>query len=236
MASQSPINLTPERFAQGMTYEQYLQFIATPENLRREGSSTGPRRDVSGLIRERYRQTRLSEAQTAALKALTARPDGPAKILMIAEEWSSDCRRDLPVVARLAEAGGMELRIFARDGQANGVGPTADASSPNADLVNAFLRRRGSESFQSIPVVAFFNKDFNHLYTYLEWPAVYAKDRIRTHLGSPRNGETADQARDRGNSDFMQLQGSPMFTVWAEAAAAEIISKLYERLTVGSLE
>lgn len=236
MASQPQISLTPERFARGMTFDQYLEFIATPENLRREGSSTGPRRDVSGLLRERYQQTRLTEAQAAAIKALAARPDGPAKVLMIAEEWSSDCRRDLPVVARLAEAGGMELRIFTRDGETYGGGPTADASSPNADLVNAFLRRRGNETFQSIPVVAFFDRDFRWLATYLEWPSMYKKDRIRGHLGTPRGGETAEQARDRGNREFMALQGSPIFTVWGEAAAAEMISLLYERLTVGSLE
>ena len=35
----------------------------------------------------------------------------------ISEDWSSDCRRDVPMLARLAEAGGMELRIFNRDGK-----------------------------------------------------------------------------------------------------------------------
>ena len=36
---------------------------------------------------------------------------------MISEDWSSDCRRDVPVLQRLAEAGGLELRIFNRDGK-----------------------------------------------------------------------------------------------------------------------
>ena len=236
MATQPQITLTPERFGQGMTYDQYLEFIASPENLRREGSGAGPRRDFSGFLRERYQQTRLTEAQTATLKSLAERPDGPARILMIAEEWSSDCRRDIPVVQRLAEAGGMELRIFTRDGETYGAGPAADASSPNADLVNAFLRRRGGETFQSIPIVAFFNRDFEWLYTYLEWPAIYHKDRIRAHLGAQRPGESPDQARERGNQEFAALQASPIFTLWGEAAAAEMISMLYERLTVGPLE
>lgn len=52
--------VTPERFASGMTFEQYLAYIGTPENLTREafgyhGGSFGaaPRKDNSALIRER---------------------------------------------------------------------------------------------------------------------------------------------------------------------------------------
>ena len=33
--------VTPERYASGMTFEQYLQYVASPENLHREGSATG---------------------------------------------------------------------------------------------------------------------------------------------------------------------------------------------------
>jgi hypothetical protein len=46
--------LDPERFAQGMTYAQYLSYIGTPENLAREaGWWLGTqRRDLSGLFRE----------------------------------------------------------------------------------------------------------------------------------------------------------------------------------------
>jgi hypothetical protein len=234
--TQPQFTLTPERFAQGMTFEQYLAFIGTPENLRREGSRGGPRRDMTDFLRQRYQQTRLTEPQVEAIRWLAAQPNGPAKVLMIAEEWSSDCRRDLPVVQRLAEAGGLELRIFTRDGETYGAGSTADPDVPNADLVNAFLRRRDGETFQSVPVVAFYTRDFELLYQYLEFPAVYHKDRIRGHLGSPRPGESAEQAEQRGNQDFAAMLASPMFDVWADAAVDEMISMLYERVTVGPLE
>ena len=47
--------LTPERYASGMTFEQYLAYVASPENLRREGSpSSEPRRDWSGWMRSWY--------------------------------------------------------------------------------------------------------------------------------------------------------------------------------------
>src|SRR2546425_11792574 len=108
--------VTPERFATGMTFDQYVAYVGTPESLKREGSGR-PRSDMSAHLRASYEATRLDEAQVAAVKWLAARPNGPAKVLVIAEEWSSDCRRDVPMLARLAEAGGMELRNFRRDGQ-----------------------------------------------------------------------------------------------------------------------
>src|SRR4029453_19669829 len=75
------------------------------------------RKDNSAVFRERYAKAKLADYQVAAIKWLAAQPDGPAKILVISEDWSSDCRRDVPVLQRLAEAGGLEMRIFNRDGQ-----------------------------------------------------------------------------------------------------------------------
>ncbi len=236
MVSQPRFTLTPERFAQGMSFEQYLAFIDSAENLRREGSQGAARRDWTAYLRERYDRTRLGEAQVAALRWLAGRPNGPARIVMIAEEWSSDCRRDLPVVQHMAEAGDLELRIFTRDGDRLSTSATPDPSSPNADLVTAFLRRRDGETFQSIPVVAFFDRDFQLLYRYLEFPAIYHKDRIRGHQRAARPGETDEQTRRRAEEEFATMLGSPILDVWADAAAAEMISLLYERVTVGPLE
>ena len=93
MRAQGPV--TPERFAQGRTFAEYLDYIGTPENLAREsGWWLGKeRRDLSGIIRSWYERLRLSDAQAAAVRWLAAQPGGPAKILAISEEWSSDCRR-----------------------------------------------------------------------------------------------------------------------------------------------
>src|SRR4029453_2834354 len=92
--------VTPERYASGMNFEQYLRYIASPENLRREGSGDGePRRDGSGWVRgggggaagpgggwsgwvgSWYDSRRLSSAQTAAIRWLAAQPNGPRRIL-----------------------------------------------------------------------------------------------------------------------------------------------------------
>ena len=84
--------LTPERFAKGMTFDQYMAFVGTPENLAREaGWWLGPvRMDFSGPLRTWYAGLQLRDDQIAAIRWLAAQPRGPAKVLVISEEWSSD--------------------------------------------------------------------------------------------------------------------------------------------------
>ena len=228
--------VTPERFAKGMTFQQYVAFVGTPENLAREGSFNRPRKDYSGFLRKAYESAHLSEAQQEALKWLTAQPGGPARVLVIAEEWSSDCRRDVPMLARMADVAGWELRIFTRDGPRITSTPAPDPrEQPNADLVAQFLRKHDGQTFQSIPVAAFYTKRFEHLYTYLEFPAIYHKDRVVGAIRAPRPGESKEEALERGLRDFFAFQETPFFRMWGEAAADEIISMLHERLRVGSL-
>jgi hypothetical protein len=229
--------VTPERFASGMTFEQYLDSLGTPGNLAREASGAGgPRLDRTAEVRAWYDTTRLSEPQVAALRWLASRSDGPAKILAISEEWSSDCRRDVPVLARMAEAAGWELRIFRRDGQrfsASHRPSLAEAPDSNADIMAEFLNEKNGQTWQSIPVAVFYTRDLRYLYHYTEYPAIYHKDRIRGHMLAARPGETPDEARRRGDSEFVELQRSPFFRIWACAAVDEMLTALHERLTVG---
>src|SRR5215510_6268188 len=159
--------MTPARFAKGMTFDDYLKFIGTPENLGREGfdirrfSLAKPRVDWSGYLRERYAKARLSDEQAAAIKWLAAQPGWPAKVLVIAEDWSSDCRRDLPYLARLAEAGGLELRLFLRDAETmHRQGLPEPGSHPNADLVREYANEKNGQKFATVPVAVFFTRDF----------------------------------------------------------------------------
>ena len=109
--------VTAERFAKGMTFDQYCAFVGTPDSLKREGSFNLPRKDYSGFLRQAYAAIQFSPAQQEALTWVSAQPGGPARVLVISEEWSSDCRRDVPVLARMADVAGWQLRIFTRDGQ-----------------------------------------------------------------------------------------------------------------------
>jgi len=228
--------VSAERFAKGMTFDQYVAYTATPENLAREASGAGRSPEWGEFLRKAYDAVHLSEAQQAAWKWLVAQPGGPARALAVSEEWSSDCRRDIPLLAKVAATAGLDLRIFPRDGQRFSAAPEPDAKeSPSADLMAQFLNRRDGKTFQSIPVIVFYTRDMQELYRYIEFPAVYRKDRIRGAQGAPGPGETDEQARQRSAREFAEMLGSPFFSVWRDAAQAEWLSLLYERLRVGSL-
>jgi thiol-disulfide isomerase/thioredoxin len=229
--------LTAERFAQGMTFDEYVAYAGSAGNLAREaGWWLGRQRhDFSGLLRERYERARLDEAQAAAIRWLAARPDGPAKLLVISEEWSSDCRRDVPMLARLAEAGGLDLRIFQRDGQKVGRGPRSDpAESPNADIVNAFLNEKDGQTFQSVPTAVFLTRELDEIYRYIELPAIYHKERLAAAMQAAARGETREQAWDQFIRDWGALQALPFYQMWASAAVDEMLSALHERVVVAT--
>ncbi len=236
--------VTPERFATGMTFDEYVTYAGSAENLARaawggyfpdSGSFGAPRKDNSATLRERYARTRLADYQTAAITWLARQPHGPARVLVISEDWSSDCRRDVPVLTRLAEAGGLDLRIFNRDGtKILGTRRPDPANAPGAnhDLMLEFMNAKNGGEWASLPVAVFYTRDFRELHRYLEYPAIYHKDRIRGHQQAARPGEGEADTSARGTREFVAMQASPFFDLWASAAVDEILSALYERLTV----
>ena len=238
--------VTPERFAKGMTFDEYVRYAGSADNLSREafgsyfpdaGSRGAARKDNSPVFRERYARARLSDHQTAAIKWLVAQPGGPAKILVISEDWSSDCRRELPMLQRLAEAGGMELRIFNRDGKkilSTRRPDPAAAPDGNHDLMLEFMNKKNGGEWASLPVAVFYTRDFQELYRFFEYPDIYHKDRIRGHQHAARSGETEEQAKERSAREFAALQASPFFDLWASAAVDQILSALHERMVVGA--
>jgi thiol-disulfide isomerase/thioredoxin len=216
-----------------MTFDDYVSYVGTPENLRRE-SYSGRRVDYSSFLREQFEKSHLTGSQLEAFQWLVAQPDGPAKMLVICEDWSSDCRRDLPMIARLASETGMELRIFNRDGQSYSTShlpSLLEAPDSNADIMAEFLNHKDGSTWQSIPVCVFFTSSLVYLYHYTEYPAIYEKDRIIGHIRQEHAGEEGFEAY---LSDHFALQRSAFFRVWACAAIDEMISALHRRLLLGS--
>jgi thioredoxin family protein len=71
--------------------------------------------------------------------------------LMLAENWCGDVHRNSPLLARITEAlPNCELRVFFRD--------------KNLDLTDLFL----NNGYRSIPVIVFFDKDWNELGRWIE--------------------------------------------------------------------
>ena len=88
-------------------------------------------------------------------------------VVAIGEDWCPDVVRGMPVIARLCEEAGLDLRIFDRD--------------KNMDLTNEFLWRH---KFMCIPVFVLYDKDWNELGHWIEKPASAYKwsADIRTEL------------------------------------------------------
>lgn len=225
--------VTAERYASGMSFDEYVAYIGTPENLAREATGGAARRDYSAFFHEAFEKAHLTDGQLEAWKWLVAQPGGPAKMLAISEDWSSDCRRDVPMFARIAAETGMDLRIFRRDGQkwsdAN-VPSLADAPDSNADIMAEFLNRKNGNTWQSIPVCVFYTKDLEYLYHYQEYPAIYHKDPVVARIREALPGESASDAATRTGPLFQALQDSPFFDVWACAGVDEMVSALHRKL------
>jgi hypothetical protein len=87
--------ITPERFAQGMTFAEYLDQMRTN--------------------RERFIRL-MSEATIADEDREALRRLGPGlRVLVITEDWCGDALYSFPALARLLESEGIEMRVFLRD-------------------------------------------------------------------------------------------------------------------------
>ena len=123
--------VTTTRFAQGLTYANFLAQAAVNVDK----------------FEQNYQSAPLSAEDLAFFKRAAAQPNGPAKILAIGEAWCGDVYRELPTIARIAEATGMELRVFLRD--------------ENPDIMDEFLSNDGKS--RAIPVFVFYTADMQYL-------------------------------------------------------------------------
>ncbi|MGI8925833.1 MAG: thioredoxin family protein [Tepidiformaceae bacterium] len=199
--------ITRERFAKGKTFQQYID--------------SGIRNKE--LFDRNYEGLRVSAEQEARLKALAAKPGGPDHMVVIGEDWCPDVYRGLPVAARIAEAMGIELRMFERD--------------QNKDMIQEYLHHG---EFESIPVLVFYDKDHRELGHFIERPRL-ANDQIhltREVLGDmspegiaarlghePSEDELKDE-RAKAREKYLAWQQGPTWANWRTATVDEVIELL----------
>jgi len=192
--------VTPERFAQGYSYAGYLEIVE--KNRAR--------------FDENYAGTEVSAEDTAALRELAARPNGPAKLLVLGEDWCPDVFRGMPVFARMAEAAGFELRIFPRD--------------KNKDIMDEFL---ANGEFESIPVAVFYTKDLEYISHFIERP-VLANEEMRTLLAPMyrrlRKPDMTPEERAEARAENIAFQNGPVWANWRQETIRECIALLRERV------
>jgi hypothetical protein len=154
----------------------------------------------------------------AFFRKAAALPQGPKKILALAEAWCGDVYRELPTVARIAEATGADLRIFLRD--------------QNPDIMDEFLSNNGKS--RAIPVFAFYTADLQQITHFIERSAsahaglTSAMDEVRAQLKLPETA-TFGTLVDPERTAFLRAviaRIQPHSTQWRKDAIAEIRESL----------
>ena len=156
--------------------------------------------DTRARTEENYTKASLTAEEKQFFSAL-----GQVKyILMLAENWCGDVHRNSPMIARIAEAmPGCELRVFLRD--------------QNPDLTDCFL----NNGYRSIPIVAFFDKDWNEIGRWIERPGA-ATQRAFAIRATTVDVATEDK-KDAAMAEFRkQIQAAydtaPDKSLWRDAA------------------
>ncbi|MGH7317062.1 MAG: thioredoxin family protein [Candidatus Rokuibacteriota bacterium] len=170
--------------------------------------------DTQARTEQNYGNSKLTDEERKFFSGV----NGVKYVVMLAENWCGDVHRNSPLIAHIVEAmPGAELRVFFRD--------------QNADLRDTFL----NNGYQSIPVVVFFDKDWNEIGRWLERAhgatGVTTGIRART-VGAVPQGASKEQ-QDAGMAEFRkQVQAEydkPGGALW-RAAAAEVKLLLETRL------
>jgi hypothetical protein len=191
MTAQKESVVTAERFDQGISWEQWLEQID---------------RNRDKFI-SNYEDSTPDPAEVAAIKALMAKPGGPAKVLALGEAWCPDVVRGMPVIAKLCEATGLDLKIFFRD--------------QNLDIMNEFLYKG---EFQSIPTLVFYSEDMKQLGTWHE-RAQKARDempQLSAIMAKMRDQDLSEEERKQHMDEYEAFQKGPVWASWRDAEVSEI--------------
>lgn len=190
--------VTPARFAQGLSFAGFL--AGAPVN-----------RDK---FERNYQNPVLTEDDLAFFRRAAALPEGPRKLLAIAEAWCGDVYRELPTAVRIAEAAGMELRIFLRD--------------ENPDIMDEFVSNGGKS--RAIPVFIFYTGDTKYITHFTERSAsahaglAVAKQEAKLKLNLPESA-TFGNLQDPQRQEFLQeviARIQPFSDQWRRDAVQEI--------------
>jgi hypothetical protein len=160
--------------------------------------------DTRARTEENYAKSALTDDERKFFGTVT----GARYAMMLAENWCGDVHRNSPLIAHVCEAiPGCELKVFIRDKE--------------ADLRDAYL----NNGYQSIPVVVFFDKDWNEIGRWIERAhAATAKAvgiRANTTDKAGPDKEKQDAAMAEMRKQVQDAYMAPGMPLW-RAAANEI--------------
>ncbi len=195
MTSETSV-VTPERFSQGFSYPDYIAQININKNW----------------FEKLYDSFQVESDDAEFFKEAVSLPNGPAKMMVIGEDWCPDVYRGMPVMARIAEAAGMEMRVFPRDA--------------NMDIMNEFLKEG---KWASIPAVVFYSASHEYLCHWIERPALAEQEmesisaQVKSEMPNASEQEIRAAARPRNQERF---------PAWQQESVKEIRKLLTESLNI----
>lgn len=189
MTSETSV-VTPQRFDAGFRYADYMAQV----NVNKDRMDSF------------YENFTVTPEDEAALKALASDPNGPTKMLVLGEDWCGDVVRGLPVLARMAEAAGWDMRVFPRD--------------QHHDIMNEFLKEG---QFMSIPTAVFYTSDHRYILHWIERPEV--ADREQREIEAAIRAENPDIS-DQDFGRERRARTSAKAEEWQQATVEELIEKL----------
>src|SRR5947207_10804312 len=158
--------------------------------------------DTKARTEENYQKSALTEDERKFFGSVK----NVKYVMMLAENWCGDVHRNSPLIAHVADAiPGAELRVFLRDKE--------------TDLRDTFL----NNGYQSIPVVVFFDQNWNEIGRWLE--RAHAATAKAAQIRANTLDKATKEQQDAATAEFRkQVQDAYMdkgHTLW-RAAANEI--------------
>ena len=159
--------------------------------------------DTRARTEENYAKSALTPDERKFFETV----NGVKYAIMLAENWCGDVHRNSPLAAHVCEAiPGCDLRVFLRD------------QAP--DLRDAFL----NNGYQSIPVVVFFDKDWNEVGRWIERAHAAttkaAQIRAKTLDTAPKDNKDAqDKAMNEFRAQVTSEYAAPGLPLWRAAAS-----------------
>jgi thiol-disulfide isomerase/thioredoxin len=186
--------VTPERFSSGMS--SYQEWNDSIEKNKEQ-------------FNQHYEAYTPKDEHVAAIKQLI--DDHGLKALLIGTDWCPDVWRGLPVVARLQEATGLEVRYFERD--------------ENKDIMAEFLK---DGEFESIPTIVLYDRDHKYLGHWIE-RADLANEEMKPlralFSGTAPDSDERKEAMAKYRAKTAELAGP-----WRDAQVDELIALVNEAL------
>ncbi len=188
--------VTPERFVSGFTYKDYIAQIKVNKEQ----------------FEQYYKTAQLSAKDEAFFRKATETPNGIAKMLVLGEDWCPDVFRGMPLMARIAEASGIEMRIFPRD--------------RNLDIMNEFLNRG---EFMSMPVAVFYTKDLRYICHWIERPEMANRERTKMQesIKKEKPGATEQEIRN-----LVRERTRVRYPTWQQESVREMRQMLAQKLGI----